>query len=149
MNCAKGGAFINNWLDITSTDWVACEDGGDIMKAYGTTQAQVQIIAFLDDDKGGTIGLSGQNCPANPISGRDPNACIYEQNLGLWARLVKQQFPNLKMIFLQSRTFAGYASKEPLPYETGFSIKWLIQAQTRSQLNGAIDPVAGNLGLFR
>ncbi len=148
VNCAKGGAFIDNWLDITSTYWTACEDGpnGDIMNAYHTSQAQVQIVAFMDDDKGGTGTLSGATCPPNPsFANGDPNACVYEFNLGNWVRLVKQQFPNLRMIFLQSRPYAGYASKEPLPYETGFSVKWLIEAQIDQRNGAGIDPLAGDL----
>ncbi len=149
VDCARGGAFIDNWLDLTSDAWTGCVNGGPVLSAYGVTQAQVQIIAFMDDDaaaSGYLSSLNGGPCPPNPsLANGDPNACVYEYNLGNWARLAKQEFPNLKMIFLQGRTYGGYASKEPLPYENNFAIKWFIQAQINQLTTHTPDPVAGDL----
>jgi hypothetical protein len=61
-------------------------------------------------------------------------------------RLLKVQFPNLKMVFLQARTYGGYATKEPRIYENGFAVKWLIQAQITQMATGVVDPIAGDLG---
>ena len=51
------------------------------------------------------------------------------------------KFPNLKLAYLSSRIYAGYAasggSPEPWAYETGFAVKWLVADQLggKAELN--------------
>jgi hypothetical protein len=44
--------------------------------------------------------------------------------------ILAHRFPHLQLIYLSSRTYAGYASSplnpEPYAYESGFAVKWLI-----------------------
>src|SRR5208282_5070318 len=89
--------------------------------------------------------LSGSTCPTTPVAGTDPDACVYEYDLAQLARLLKTVFPNLKQIFMQPFTYCGYGPLEPDCYETGFSIKWLIQAQVNQVEQGTLDPLAGDL----
>jgi len=46
---------------------------------------------------------------------------------------MNERFPNLKMVYLSSRSYGGYVrtptSPEPHAYETGFAVKWLIADQ--------------------
>jgi hypothetical protein len=156
VDCAKGGQFIENWLDVTSTAWTTCLQTRLQPNVYNVTPQQVQALVFMDDDNANNYPNTLNNptvfssCPA-PLSPPGysniaPNACAYEYSLGLLMRLLKIQFPNLKMVFLQARTYAGYATKEPRTYENGFSVKWLIQAQINQMATGAMDTVAGDLG---
>jgi len=78
------------------------------------------------------------------------DAVNLEWELGNVLRAAKQRWPNLKMVFLTSRMYAGYApagagSPEPYAYETGFAVQWLIEAQVLQIRTGVIDPVAGDL----
>lgn len=45
--------------------------------------------------------------------------------------IMRQRYPNLQLIYLSPRTYAGYASTtlnpEPYAYQSGFAIKWLIE----------------------
>lgn len=45
------------------------------------------------------------------------------------------RFPQLKLIYVSSRTYGGYSkielSREPIAYESAFAVKWLIEAQIK------------------
>ncbi len=49
---------------------------------------------------------------------------------------LKERFPNLRIAYLSSRIYAGYAKStlnpEPYAYESAFVVRWLIQ----DQING-------------
>jgi hypothetical protein len=51
--------------------------------------------------------------------------------------MLKERFPNLKIAYLSSRSYGGYASTdlnpEPFAYETAFAVRWLIQAQIKGE----------------
>jgi hypothetical protein len=59
-------------------------------------------------------------------------------------QLAKRKFPNLRLAYLSSRTYGGYAvnglrlvNPEPFAYETAFAVRWTIQ-----------DQIAGAAGLI-
>ena len=56
--------------------------------------------------------------------------------------VANDRYPNLRLAYLSSRIYAGYAmtalNPEPYAYEGAFSVRWVIQSQTRGdnpQLN--------------
>jgi hypothetical protein len=55
-------------------------------------------------------------------------------------RILERRFPNLKIIYLSSRTYGGYATTplnpEPHAYESAFSVKWLIADRVAGRLKG-------------
>ena len=68
-----------------------------------------------------------------------------EQRQIVWA--MHKRFPNLKMVYLSSRIYAGYATTplnpEPYAYESGFSVKWLIEEQIKGDKELNFDPDKG------
>ncbi len=61
--------------------------------------------------------------------------------------LLKQRFPHLQLVYLSSRIYAGYASTnlnpEPKAYESGFSVRWLIERQLSGDPSLNADPARG------
>lgn len=86
------------------------------------------------------------------VSLPDPQADAYSllTDLGEIVRAMRTRYPNLQQVFLSSRIYAGYANininPEPFAYETGFAVKWLIEAQIRQATTGVVDARAGDLG---
>ena len=63
------------------------------------------------------------------------------------AQILKSKYPNLKIVYLSSRIYAGYATTalnpEPFAYESGYSVKWLVDQQMRGDSALNFDPKKG------
>jgi hypothetical protein len=90
------------------------------LKAAGVTRAQVQAVWIKQAD-------------ASPSEGFPTYARKLQGELRNIVQLLSRRFPNIKLVYLSSRTFGGYArsrlNPEPYAYESGLSVKWLIQEQ--------------------
>jgi hypothetical protein len=63
--------------------------------------------------------------------------------------IAKKRFPNLRVAFLSSRTYAGWAgpragSPEPFAYESAFAVRWLIQRQMAGDARLNWNPALGS-----
>ena len=60
---------------------------------------------------------------------------------------LKERFPNLRIAYLSSRIYAGYArtnlNPEPYAYESAFVVRWLIQEQIEDAPSLNFDPENG------
>ena len=126
-----------------------------VLAPLGLTEKQVQA-AWVEEYNGDPAADSFQSLCDPTVAGCVNNvthteALRYEQQLGNILRSAKTRWPNLQQAFHSSRIYGGYAanshSSEPYPYEYGFSVKWLIQAQILQIRSGGttIDPTAGDL----
>jgi Cu/Ag efflux protein CusF len=106
------------------------------LKVAGVTREQVQV-AWI------------KQANAGPSEGFPDYAKKLQEQLGDIVRLMQTRFPNLKIVYLSSRTFAGYATTrlnpEPYAYESGFSVRWLIEQQLRGEGNLNYDPANGKV----
>lgn len=86
----------------------------------GVTPQQVQV-AWLKEAN------------ARPTAPFPPHADTLRMQFGSICRILKDRYPNIKICYLSSRTYGGYASTnlnpEPYAYESGFAVKWLIEEQ--------------------
>jgi len=121
----------------------------------------VQVVWIKEANGGPGVNGCGSNgaSPCQPLCDQTTPGCSntatnteamrFEVDLGEILRAAKARWPNLKLAFLSTRIYAGYAtdtlSPEPYAYEYGFSAKWFIEAQINQIRTGAIDPVAGDL----
>ena len=139
VNGARGGQAAEAWTSPDSLNYDRIRDTR--LRPLGLSEAQVQIVWLKVADRAPTTSLP------------DPNADAYvlERRMGDIVRASKVRYPNLQQVFLSSRTYGGYATgplnPEPYAYESGFAVKWLIEAQIEQAASGVVDPIAGTLSL--
>jgi Cu/Ag efflux protein CusF len=92
------------------------------LKEAGVTRAQVQAVWIKQAD-------------AAPTEGFPKYAQTLQAELARVVQIFPERFPNAKLVYLSGRTFGGYAktrlNPEPYAYESGFSVKWLIEEQIK------------------
>jgi hypothetical protein len=100
----------------------------------GTTRAQVQAAWIKEADAGPSQGFPGY---ARTLQGE----------LAQVVQAMHDRFPNLKLVYLSSRTYAGYATTrlnpEPYAYESAFSVRWLIEQQLKGDPALNFEPKKG------
>jgi hypothetical protein len=136
-NGARGGQAAQTWDDPADANYDRVRD--EVLAPKGVTEAQVQVVWIKEATAQPTASLPAASA----------NAYELEALLGDIARAVRARYPNVQMIFFSSRIYAGYASTtlnpEPYAYESGFSVKWLIEAQIAQMAGGGADEIAGDL----
>ncbi len=114
----------NPWPQLDA--WIAIQ---------GLTPAQVQV-AWVKLAQGG-----GGDFPEKAES--------LQTDLEVVVRSLRARFPNLKIAYLASRTRAykyWYAlSPEPVAFETGFAVRWMIEKQINGDPNLNYNPSNGDV----
>ena len=127
------------WSSSADPNWDRVRDVD--LAEQGLTEAQVQVIWVKEADI----------MPSSSLPAADADAYELETFLGDIIRAARTRYPNLKCVFLSSRIYAGYTTEmlnpEPYAYESGFAVKWIVQAQIDQMANGGVivDPHAGDL----
>jgi hypothetical protein len=139
VNGAQGGMDAGEWTSPSAAPFDVVRN--ERLSLMGVTEKQVQVIWLLQATKRPTVSL-----PAG-----EADAFMLETNLGQIVRALRVRYPNLQQVFISNRIYGGYATTlenpEPFAYETGFAVKWLVQAQIRQMRNGGriVDARAGDL----
>ena len=96
------------------------------LEAKGYTRHQVQVVWFKEAEAGSKDNLFPDHPERLKLKYRDA------------IRLLSVYFPNLKMVYLSSRIYGGYATvklnPEPYAYYSGWSVKWLIEDEINKLL---------------
>ena len=75
---------------------------------------------------------------AQPTQGWPGYAQTLQQETTTILQHLRSRFPNLRLAYLSSRIYAGYATTalnpEPYAYESGFAMKWVIESQIMGAL---------------
>ncbi len=119
---AQGGQTAQNWADPAHACWATFATR---LANAGVTGAQLQAVWMK-------LASPASSYPATfPAGPRQVQAWIRQAVLNL-----KSKYPSVRIVYLSSRIYAGYASTnlnpEPQAYENAFSVKWLVQ----DQING-------------
>lgn len=136
-NGARANQTAAAWTSSTSQEYNRIRD--NVLAPAGLTEAQVEIAWVKLANANPTLSLPDPNADAFTLLGQ----------AGQVMRALKARYPNLTMVFVSSRIFAGYANTtlnpEPYAYEQAFAMKWLIEAQIQQAATGVIDPRTGDL----
>jgi hypothetical protein len=117
VDCAQGGQAMAEWVNPQAPPWGEADRR---IRAAGATPEQVQVawIKLANKNPRGSLEEHGRKLQ------RDTQAVI--QN-------AKEKFPNLRIAYLSSRIYAGFArgslNPEPYAYESAFVVRWLIEDQ--------------------
>jgi hypothetical protein len=130
---AQGGQAMAEW---------APQDGGPWAEALrridraGVSPAQVQVAWIKLANKGPRGGL------------KEHGGKLHDDTLAV-IQNAKQKFPNLRIVYLASRIYGGYANgplnPEPYAYESGFVARWLIQEQIKGEKPLNYDAARGDV----
>jgi hypothetical protein len=137
MNGARGNQVATSWDATDDPNYDRVRD--TVLAPEGLTEAQVRILWLKVANPTPQRALPESNADAYRLLG----------SMGSILRAAKIRYPNLTMVFLSSRIYAGYATTplnpEPYAYETGFAVKMLIEAQIKQMADGTVDATAGDL----
>ncbi|MBP8261830.1 MAG: hypothetical protein KA118_19430 [Verrucomicrobia bacterium] len=127
VDCAQGGQAMAEWAPPDARPW---EEARRRLGAARLSVRQVQAAWIKLANKGptGTIEEHGRKLE------RDTLAVLHN---------AKALFPNLRIAYLGSRIYGGYAigalNPEPYAYESAFAARGLIQRQMRGDAELALD----------
>lgn len=124
VNGASGGEDALEWQDPTDDAWTKADAA---LAAKGVGRSDVQVIWLK------TVRIGEQQAfPTYPERVRNWTRT--------WVANAEAAYPNLKLVYLSSRTYGGYTvqnlNPEPWSYYTGFSVKWLIEERITGATTG-------------
>jgi hypothetical protein len=130
VNGAQDGRTAERWVDPQSAPWYELDRR---LARYQVTPQQVQVAWIKQTlTRGGEFPAKAEQLQAD---------------LAAIVRNLKVRYPNIKIAYLSSRTRAYTywrgLSPEPLAFETGFAVKWLIEQQIEGDPALNYDPARG------
>lgn len=139
---AQGGRDSKMWLFTGEKDdrgqpspWTVLQER---LRTAGVSPAQVQVL-WLKQAYAGPSYLGEFPAHAQKL----------EEHIEFIVQRAKKQFPNLRIAYLSSRIYAGYASTqlnpEPYAFEGAFSVRWLIEKQIKGDAALNFDSTKGEV----
>ncbi len=122
VDLAQGGMTALDWSNPGCACWSEAERR---LQSAGVTGSQVAAAWVKLADR-------------QPNEGWPLHAERLRDNIIRVLQLLSNRFPNLKLAYLSSRIYAGYATStlnpEPYAYQSGFSVRWTIERQLQGGL---------------
>jgi hypothetical protein len=117
VDCAQGGQTMAAWAQPEGRPW---PEAMNRLKRAEDSPQQVQVA---------WVKLAN----AGPSGSKTEHLATLEADTIKVLHLIKERFPNLRIVYFGSRIYAGYASTglnpEPYAYEGAFAVRHLIQQQ--------------------
>ena len=131
VDAAQGGRDAPAWSRAEAETWRVADQR---LASANVTPQQVQVVWV-------------KQAIAGPRAGFPAGADRLREHLAEIVRLAKARYPNLRLAFLSSRIYAGYArsrlNPEPYAYESAFAVRELIQKQLGSDPSLNADAARG------
>ena len=131
VNLAQGGQALDRIKNPNAQYWSNVDER---VTAAGMSPEQVQVAWLKMAD-------------SQPLTTFPAHAQSTLANARAVLQILKGRYPNLRLAYFSSRIYGGYSSNplrgEPLSYETGFAVKWLIEAQIAGDPGLNYDPAQG------
>jgi len=134
---AQEDAWVEPMADPGSEYWTEVDRR---LAAAGVTDEQVQVIWLKEAED-------------FPEGAFPDHAQALAAQLEAVVRIAHDRYPNLQIVYLSSRVYAGYAqvgrrnanriNPEPYAYESAFAVRWLIEKQTSGDPDWNAAPNAG------
>ena len=119
VDCAQGGQTMAAWAQPEGRPW---PEAMHRLQRAEISPHQVQVA---------WVKLAN----AGPSGSKNEHLATLEADTLKVLHLLKERFPNLRIAYLGSRIYAGYASTglnpEPYAYEGAFAVRHLIQQQMK------------------
>lgn len=135
VDTAQGGQTGLRWADTKSALWNEVDNR---LQRAGVSPQQVQV-AWMKQAEAGPAQYGDF-----PKHAKQLQASLVTSLANL-----KQKFPNLRIVYLSSRIYAGYATTslnpEPYAYEEAFTMRWLIQDQIAGKPELNYDAAKGSV----
>jgi Cu/Ag efflux protein CusF len=131
VDCAQGGQAMAQWVDPQGKAWKEADRRLEVAKV-SPKQVQAAWVKLAN------VGPSGELTEHGRKLQRDTLAVLHN---------AKARFPNLRIAYLGSRIYGGWATTrlnpEPYAFEGAFAARWLIQDQARGSAELAYDAAGG------
>ncbi|MBK7311025.1 MAG: T9SS type A sorting domain-containing protein [Sphingobacteriaceae bacterium] len=121
INTCKGGTGIQKMVDPNDTCW---EQAIDTLLSHSVTNLQVQV-AWIEQEHTGNNNTSFPGAPQQLVT-----------NFKDLLEVVLQKYPNIKIAYINSRAYSGYADNStgpglwaPRDYYNSWAVKWVIENQ--------------------
>jgi len=132
---AQGGMDAARWSDAAGSPWSVAEQR---LKAAGVTPQQVEVVWMKH------ARIAAGNYGEFPKHADELRGHFLKS-----LNIAKQKFPNLRVAYLSSRIYAGYAATplnpEPYAYESAFVVRGLILDQMKGEPKLNCDPSRGEV----
>jgi len=121
---AQGGQDATKVADARAPFWSIVDER---LAQAGAAPSQVQAIWLKEAE-------------ARPTETFPADAQRLRRDLRSIVATLAQRFRNLRLVYVSSRTYGGYASTplnpEPYAYQSGFAVKWLVQDRIENRIRG-------------
>lgn len=129
VDCAQGGQTMARWADPEANCWAEADRR---LNRAGVARQQIQVawVKLANARPSGKLSEHGKQ--------------LQQDTQTVLANLHKH-FPNLRIAYLGSRIYGGWAdgnlNPEPYAYEGAFVVRWLIKDQLDSVANATEQPL--------
>ena len=115
IDAARDGAAATDIAVPSGDYWIEVDHR---LQRYEVSTAQVQVVWLKT-----ALARDHRSFPEN--------ARLVRRTLRSIVEILSAKFPQLKLVYISSRTYGGYSesdlSPEPGAYESGFGVKWFIE----------------------